>query len=158
MYGKVAEESENMKKSVDNRKLKPFFVWAAIIMLAGLCMILQGCKIEEQKDEKVQDLDFTVLQEKEVPSDILAMIDSKKQEAFQFTKTGGSYTYLVVGYGKQSTSGYSIRVEEVYLGKNAIYIETSLLGPKKDEAVSEIETYPYVVVKIEARDEAVVFK
>ncbi len=129
-----------------------------IVALLGLCVALHGCKIEEQQDKKVQDLDFTVLQEREVPQDILDMIEQKKNEAFQFTKTSGPYTYLVVGYGKQNTSGYSIQVEDVYLGENSIYVKTALLGPKKDEAVSEVETFPYVVVKIEARDETVVFK
>lgn len=129
-----------------------------IVALVGMCVVLQGCKIENSEDKKVQDLDFTVLQEREVPPDILDMIDEKKQEAFQFTKTSGPYTYLVIGYGKQNTSGYSIQVEDVYLGENAIYVKTALLGPKKDEAVSEVETYPYVVVKIEARDETVIFK
>ena len=129
-----------------------------IVALVGLCVALQGCKIENQEDKKVQDLEFTVLQDREVPQDILEMIEEKKQEAFQFTKTSGPYTYLVVGYGKQNTSGYSIQVEDVYLGENSIYIKTALLGPKKDEAVSEVETFPYVVVKIEARDETVIFK
>ena len=51
-----------------------------IVALISLCTILQGCKIEEQNDKKVQDLDFTVLQEREVPQDILDMIEEKKQE------------------------------------------------------------------------------
>ena len=129
-----------------------------IVALVGLCVALQGCKIENQEDKKVQDLDFTVLKDKEIPQDILDMIEGKKYEAFQFTKTSGPYTYLVVGYGKQNTSGYSIQVEDVYLGENSIYVKTALLGPKKDEAVSEVETFPYVVIKIEARDETVIFK
>lgn len=150
IYGKVVLEN-----SMKNRVLTGIF---AAIILMGLCIVLHGCKVEEQTDKKVKDLEFTVLQEKEIPKDILDMIESKKNEAFRFTKTSGPYIYIAVGYGKQSTSGYSIQVEDVYLGENAIYIETSLLGPKKDEAVSEIETYPYVVVKIEGREEPVVFK
>ena len=50
-----------------------------IVALISLCTILQGCKIEEQNDKKVQDLDFTVLQEREVPQDILDMIEEKKK-------------------------------------------------------------------------------
>lgn len=129
-----------------------------ILALSCLCVLLQGCKIEEPKDKKVQDLDFTILRESEVPTDILDMIEDKKDEVFQFTKTSEPYTYLVVGYGKQNTSGYSIQVEDVYLGENAIYVKTSLLGPKKDEAVKEIETFPCIILKIEARNETVIFK
>ena len=145
-------------KKVKRVSLSDLMRVAVFFVAIGLCVMLQGCKIENQEDKKVQDLDFTVLKEKEIPQDILAMIEEKKQEAFQFTKTSGPYTYLAVGYGKQKTSGYSIQVEDVYLGENAIYVKTALLGPKKDEAVSEVETFPYVVVKIEARDETVVFK
>lgn len=131
-----------------------------VILAAGVCALALfcGCGIKEETDKKVQDLDFTVMQEKEIPQDILEMIEAKKTGEFQFTKTSGDYTYLVVGYGQQNTSGYSIQVEDVYLGENAIYVETSLLGPKKDEAVNQIKTFPYVVVKIPKRDEAVVFK
>ena len=138
--------------------LSSFVKVSAFFIAVGLCVLLQGCKIENQEDKKIQDLDFTVLKEKEIPQDILTMIAAKKQEPFQFTKTSGPYTYLAVGYGKQKTSGYSIQVEDVYLGENAIYVKTALLGPKKDEAVSEIETFPYVVIKTEARDETVIFK
>lgn len=129
-----------------------------ILVLSCLCVFLQGCRIEESKDKKVQDLDFTVMKESEVPPDILDMIEGKKHEAFQFTKTSEPYTYIVVGYGKQNTSGYSIQVEDVYLGENAIYVKTSLLGPKKDEAVKEVETFPCIILKIEARNETVIFK
>ena len=47
-----------------------------IVALVGLCVALQGCKIENQEDKKVQDLEFTVLQDREVPQDILEMIES----------------------------------------------------------------------------------
>ena len=149
---------------MNNKTLKKIslsgFVRLTFLSVAAtcLCVLLPGCKIENSADKKVQDLDFTVLKERDIPQDILDMISEKKQEAFQFTKTSGPYTYLAVGYGKQSTGGYSIQVEDVYLGENAVYVKTALLGPKKDEAVSDAESFPYVVVKIEARDETVIFK
>ena len=145
-------------KKVKRMNLSGFARVSVFLVAVCLCVLLQGCKIENQEDKKVKDLDFTVLKEKEIPQDILTMIEGKKQEAFQFTKTSGPYTYYAVGYGKQKTSGYSIQVEDVYLGENAIYVKTALLGPKKDEAVSEVETFPYVVIKTEARDETVIFK
>lgn len=139
-------------------KCKAYAKVFTLFFLLGLSMTFFGCKIESQGEEKIQDLDFTVLQEKEIPLDVFEMIERKKQEAFQFAKTSDGSTYLVVGYGKQKTSGYSIQVEEVYLGENAVYIKTTLLGPQKSEAVNETETYPYIVVKIQARDEMVIFK
>ena len=63
-----------------------------------------------------------------------------------------------MGYGTQQTNGYSISVEELYETRNAIYINTNLLGPAKGEAVSEVESYPYIVVKIDYLDKSVVFE
>ena len=74
------------------------------------------------------------------------------------TYTTKDYTYIVVGYGTQETSGYSIKVNDLYLGKNAIYVDVSLMGPAADETVSETKTMPYIVLKIEKRDETVIFR
>ena len=73
------------------------------------------------------------------------------------TYTTKDYTYLVAGYGTQPTSGYSISVDDVYLGENAIYVNVNLLGPEKDEQVTETATTPYIVIKIEKREESVIF-
>ena len=67
-----------------------------------------------------------------------------------------------MGYGIQPTGGYSISVEELYLSTNAIYINTNLIGPMKGETVTEVESYPYLVVQIENRmdysEKSVVFE
>ncbi|MBO5277985.1 MAG: protease complex subunit PrcB family protein [Lachnospiraceae bacterium] len=116
------------------------------------------CSCSKQTEEKVQDLEFTVLGEKEIPQELLTLIEGKKTQPMKNTWTDGEYLYVIVGYGEQQTSGYSIAVNEFYLGKNAIYMDTSLIGPSKEEKVNETLTYPYVVIKTEKREEPVVFK
>ena len=74
------------------------------------------------------------------------------------TYTTEDAIYLIVGYGEQKTSGYSITVNECYLGKDAVYLDTSLIGPTKGEKIDEVPTYPYIVIKIEKREEPVVFQ
>ena len=43
-------------------------------------------------------------------------------------------------------------------GKNAIYVDVSLIGPAAGEQVNEMPTTPYIVIKIEKREEPVIFK
>lgn len=132
-------------------------VLAVVAVLSGL-LVLGGCSVGEQEDVKVKDLDFTVLKESEIPEDIKSLIEGKKEQEFKIAKTSEPYTYIIVGYGRQKTSGYSIQVEELYLGKNAIYVDTELMGPAKDEAVKSEASYPYIVIKLEQREEPVIFK
>ncbi len=138
-------------------KLKKFQRILMIITLVLAFMLLGGCDTEDE-DVKVKDLDFTVLKESEIPKDIMELIEQKKTEEFKVTKTSSPYTYIIVGYGKQKTCGYSIKVEELYLGEKAIYVDTELVGPAKDEAVREEASYPYIVIKLEEREEPIVFE
>ena len=63
-----------------------------------------------------------------------------------------------MGYGTRPTSGYSIKVKALYETENAVYIQTELLGPSKEEKITEKQTYPYVVVKMEWIDKNIVFE
>ena len=49
-------------------------------------------------------------------------------------------------------------MQEVYLTSNAIIFDTELIGPRKGETISKSPSYPYIVVKVELRDENVVFE
>lgn len=66
--------------------------------------------------------------------------------------------YLVHGYGEQDTGGYSICIKDLYLTSNAILFDTELVGPRKGETINKSPSYPYIVVKIENREEHVIFE
>ena len=102
-------------------------------------------------------MDYTVVESVDVPVELQKLIDEKKANTLRLTFTTKDYTYIVAGYGTQQTSGYSIRVNDVYLGNNAVYAEFTLIGPAASESVTEVKTTPYIVLKIEKRDESVVF-
>lgn len=137
------------------KKLKKVLVIMTTVLAF---MMLGGCGNTDDEDVKIKDLDFTVLKESEIPEDIMEIIEQKKSQEFKVTKASEPYTYIIVGYGKQKTSGYSIQVEELYLGEKAVYVNTELLGPSKDEAVKEEASYPYIVIKLEQREEPIVFE
>lgn len=132
------------------------------ILALSLCVIfliaLAGCSAEKLSTEKLRDIDFTVVDEDDIPEELEEMIDDKKEESFKLTYADNGELYIAVGYGEQPTTGYSIQVTELYESKNAIYIHTNLIGPSKDEKILERKTHPYIVVKMEYVDKNVVFE
>ena len=118
--------------------------------------VLGGCK-KTEKEPKIADLDFTVLNEEEAPQELKEIIGEKKQEPFKLTYSDSQFLYLVVGYGEQPTGGYSIQVNDLYLTENHIYLDADLMGPSKQEEVSRTPTWPCLIVKLEYRQESVVF-
>lgn len=129
-------------------------------MLIGLFLLLLGvmsCGFEKNNTTKLRDLDYTVLEEEEVPEELKVMIEEKKEGEFKLTYTYDGYLYVARGFGMQETGGYSIQMKELYLTENAIYFDAELLGPTREEAIGAV-SYPYIVIKTEAMDRNVVFK
>ena len=80
----------------------------------------------------------------------------KKAGEFKLTYADQDELYIVVGYGKQLTGGYSIQFPDVYLTKENIVVTSVLLGPEGEEPANI--SYPYAVIKIEYRPEPVLFQ
>ena len=89
---------------------------------------------------------------------MLQILETKKAAAFSLTYTDGNFLYIAIGAGKQPTGGYSYQIHGLWLADNVIVIDTELLGPSTDEQAHKVASYPFVVVKLEHRDEPVVFK
>ena len=129
-----------------------------IFYLIAMCLMLFGCKKDETEIKKIRDLEFTVVEEADLPENLLKTINEKKDKPFTFSYfIDTDYLYICVFYGAQKSGGYSITLDELYLADNAIYIDTNLLGPSKDDVVTQVVTYPYIVVKIEYIDKVVAF-
>lgn len=92
-----------------------------------------------------------------MPKELADTIESRKTEGFTMSFDSDGYKYIAVGYGTQSTGGYSIRADEVYEEDSRIVVHTTLIGPSAGEAVNRKETYPYIVIKIEYRDKEIEF-
>ena len=120
--------------------------------------VLAGCGVETQDEEKIKDLEFTVLDPERTPEELRNVLEEKKTEPFKVTYEDEGYLYICVGYGEQQTSGYSIAVEDLYLTSNAIYVKTDLLGPDGTEETADAVTCPYLVVKLEYLEQPVVFE
>lgn len=124
-------------------------------LLVCLLAMLFVCGCADSSEEQGQPVEFTVVAEEDLPAELKTIIDQKKTGEFRLTYIDGAYLYIAVGYGKQPTGGYSIQIPGVYLTDTNIVFESRLLGPK-EEAPANI-SYPYAVIKMEKREEPVIF-
>ena len=114
--------------------------------------------MEQTNRTKISDLDYTIAAEADIPEELQNDIEEKKAADFKMTYKDSEFLYIVRGYGEQETGGYSICIRDLYLTSNAIIFDTELIGPRKGETISNSPSYPYIVVKVELRDENVVFE
>lgn len=125
-------------------------------LIVVLLLMLCGCRIIRIEEEERTPLEYTVVNQEEVPGEILSLIEEKKSKEFQMTYQSGEELYLIKGYGQQMSGGYSIQVEELSGSDNAVFFKTKLLGPSDDSGRGE-PSYPYIVVKMKYCKEPVQF-
>ncbi|MGN1167723.1 MAG: protease complex subunit PrcB family protein [Lachnospiraceae bacterium] len=122
-----------------------------------IAILASGCTIRKEDTEKLRDIDFTVVESEDVPEELRDIIQEKQENETKLFYADEGYLYVVRGYGKQDTSGYSVEVRDCYETENTICVETKLLGPPKGEEIVEKPTYPCVVIKMEYSEKDVVF-
>lgn len=134
----------------------PFFRFLIIVFLC--CnLLLTGCNYNEAP-EKTNDLEFTVVSGTDIPTELQDLIAERQENSFELTFSDNSCLYVIKGYGKQASGGYSIVVHDFYQSGDQLVFDTELFGPKKDEPVSDSPSYPYIVIKTEYRENPVVFR
>lgn len=130
-----------------------------VLLSAMLCMsVYAACSMLSDESVKLQDLGFTVVSEEKVPEELKTIVDEKKTSPFKITYSDDAYLYIVIGYGQQAEGGYSIAVNDLYLTEDAIYVNTTLLGPENTDAANKVPSYPYIVLKTDYLDKPVVFE
>ncbi|MGN0471784.1 MAG: protease complex subunit PrcB family protein [Lachnospiraceae bacterium] len=127
-----------------------------LFTISLVAIVLMGCSVIEDRTQKIRDLPFTVVPEKEIPEVLAEKIQDNKGNPFKMTYADGGDLYICIGYGSRSSGGYSVTVDELYLTSNAIYVDTTLLVPEGRE--EGVITYPYVCIKLEYLDKRVVFE
>lgn len=132
------------------KKLK----WLPVMMV--LIILFSGCEMMSMERVKLRDLEFVILSEEVLTEELKTIIDERKTQPFKLTYSDADALYICVGYGAQKGGGYSITVDELYLTEDAIYVETTLLGPDEGKSSKDASSYPYIVIKTEALEENVV--
>lgn len=143
-----------MRKKVSGKML----LVAVLLLWTFLVRFLTGCSVEKEHQDKVRDLEFTVVGEAELPEELKNLVDEKKTSPFKLTYSNDQGLYITVGYGEQPTGGYSILVNELYLTENSIVIDTELKGPEKGENVGVEKSCPYIVIQTEYLENPVIFQ
>lgn len=135
-------------------RIKKIVIIACIWMLSTGSM---GCAIVEQSGTKTADVDYTILEREELPQEVVELIEEKKEAECKLTFEDQNYLYIIRGYGKQETGGYSIRVDELYRMSDALYFRTTLVGPQSENPGESTPSFPYIVVRTDLQGVNVVF-
>ncbi len=142
-------------KRLFSRKWMIFFGLAMWVLVVRT---LSGCTLNKDSGDKVRDLEFTVVADADIPQELRQIIADKQQSPFKLTYSDDKNLYIVVGYGKQASGGYSIAVNELYLTENSIVLDTELIGPEKGENTGTEPSYPFIVIQTEMSELPVVFQ
>ena len=131
---------------------------AGILLLVMAGLFLWGCSIEKVRAGDGLKPEYTVMKEADFPDKVKELVEQNREKEFQMTYQDGGYLYLLKGYGKEDTGGYSIQIEDLSLWDNAIHLKTILLGPEDGEELTDEPSYPCLVVKMKYREEPVIFE
>ena len=121
-----------MKKSV--------FLLIAVVT----AFLLSGCRFVRIEEEDRKPVSYTVVEHSDIPEELSRIMEEKKEKEFQLSYETGEDLYLVKGYGRQMSGGYSIQVEELGESGNGLFFITRLLGPKDLSEVG-VPSYPSIV-------------
>ena len=76
-------------------------VVVALMLAISFCMACSGGQADNH-----EKIDYTVVENEDLPIELKKLIDNKKQSTLRLTYTTKDYTYIVAGYGTKETSGY----------------------------------------------------
>lgn len=125
--------------------------------VAMLMLLLTGCGVGKSAIVKIRDLEFTVMEADQVPQALQEVIDENLETEMKLSYQNAGELYIARGFGEQKTGGYSIAVEQCYLGEDGIHVKFQLIGPPKDAKLTEEPSYPYIVIKTEDLEETIIF-
>ena len=130
---------------------------AVFLSLLLFLLTLGGCRMVRIEEGDRTPLEYTVTDQSQIPEEALKLIEEKKEKEFQMAYQKGENLYLIKGYGRQMSGGYSIQVTDLSASVNAVFFATKLIGPTEEVQGGE-PSYPYIVVKTEYRDLPVQFQ
>ncbi|MCD7818554.1 MAG: protease complex subunit PrcB family protein [Lachnospiraceae bacterium] len=110
-----------------------------------------------KKEESVRtDVDFSVITAGEVPQELAEIIEKNEENEMRLAWKTEDALYLVRGYGKQSSGGYSVAVAECTEDEEYLWFDTRLIGPQDPDNLSQEPSYPCLVVKIAPTEKEVI--
>lgn len=129
------------------------------MVLLSVILILSGCGVKIiEKQEEEREIPFVILGKEVIPEEVEKLIEEKKEQEIKLTYVDDENRYIIIGYGKQNTGGYSIYIKELYASENAIYVDTALMPPREMKKEEQVASYPVMVIQISEMALPVVFR
>ena len=98
------------RKTIEARKAVQSVI--GLLAVAWIGLAAAGCGIEDTNGSKIEDVEFTVLEEESVPEELKQEIEERKEMDFKLTYEDNGKLYIARGYGEKETGGYSISVKK----------------------------------------------
>lgn len=131
-------------------------VWLAAGLL--FCILaLGGCDQSRGKNQTGKEVAFSTVDPDEAPEELKEIIEKNKQGEIKMSYLDGDVCYAVRGYGRQKTGGYSIQVNGVWEREDGIHVDTSLMGPGKDQEIAKEPSYPFLILKLKQTEADLLF-
>lgn len=125
------------------RQLQIAGIWCLAFML-----FLSGCQVKKLEGPEKTEVPFTVAEPDQVPAELMEIIEENKEGGLQLTFRDEGNTWLVRGYGRQKSGGYSISVNEVYQMGDVLHVDTTLIGPGEKAETEGDASFPYIVLQV----------
>ena len=143
------------EKAINHREEAMCIILGLLTVLVAC--LLTGCRIEDAKQKKLSEPEYTILAKEDIPEELFGQIEEAKTEEMKLTYADDGAFYIARGYGAQP-GGSSIQVLELYTTKDGIVFDTQLVGGGKNAESATTSAYPYIVVKLLCDEQNVVFE
>ena len=146
-----------LKKNKFSRYITIYFYLS--LLLFFMLFIITGSSISKTSDEKIGDIKYEIIEDIDLPYDASLLFYEAMSENNRLTYSSNDTTYIMICYGIMPSSGYTINVDEFYETDSHLVLDTTLVGPKTREELSEENSYPALILKVSPRlEKSIIFK
>lgn len=132
------------------------FIWLCVCAL--LAATITGCGISEEKEGTWKAVEYTMVKVGEIPDEVNELIANQGEKSYQMVYKSDGWLYVMRGYGRQKTGGYSIRILDVGISGETLHVKSELIGPQTKEEQKGDGSTPYFVMKLEDPGYPVIFE
>ncbi|WP_255547712.1 protease complex subunit PrcB family protein [Crassaminicella indica] len=131
--------------------------WKKILIVAIVIMLIIAAFYAVKYFVKDDDgVPFELLSEEQIPQKIQEILPRYKSlERALACKVDGEI-FVIATRGEKPTGGYTIQIDSIEKvnidGKTKLVVYTTFKDPKPGDIVTQVITYPYVVVKTELEE------
>ncbi|MDK2991095.1 MAG: hypothetical protein PWP48_328 [Clostridiales bacterium] len=128
----------------------------AIFLASVIALGTSACSPSGGGDMTQSSIKYEKIDISDAPSALQETIEQVKKEKGYIYYTENDSGYIYVAAGEKPTGGYAVEVLDVIDNKNdKITVTVRFTEPGKDDMVTQVITYPYALIRINASGKAV---